>query len=176
MIRDAMFFVGGNFPAFLFSAALLCAALGCGRERAAERLLSWILLLPVGVTGLWSALFHLIFPERTAALIGWQTSPFQYEVGMADLAIGVTACLAFQRTLGFKGATVSAASVFLLGDAVGRLHQMLIAGNFSLGNAGVPFFVDVICPPLSIILLIIAWRANQANSSLTAAMALRARL
>jgi hypothetical protein len=45
-------------------------------------------------------------------------SPFQFEVSMADLAIGATACIAFWRDLGFKAAAVSAASIFLLGDAV----------------------------------------------------------
>lgn len=46
-------------------------------------------------------------------------SPFQLEVGMADLAIGATACTAFWRDLNFKAAAVSAAYIFLLGDASG---------------------------------------------------------
>ena len=76
---------------------------------------------------------------------------------MADLAIGVTACLAFWRSIGFRAAAVCAASIFLLGDAVGHVHQMA-AGNFALGNAGVPFYMDVIGPVLSIAFLIIAVR------------------
>ena len=54
-----------------------------------ERLLAWILLLPIGVTGLWAGVSHVFFPAVAAAHIGWQTSPFQFEVGMADFAIGV---------------------------------------------------------------------------------------
>lgn len=152
----------------MLAAALACAALGWGRESAAERFLSWILLLPIGVTGLWAGLFHLLFPERSAAYIGWQPSPFQFEVGMADLAIGIIAVLAFQRTVPFKAAAVIASSVFLLGDAVGHVHQMLITNNFAQGNAGVPFFMDVICPVLSITLLIIVWRNSKAAGSLAA--------
>ncbi len=76
---------------------------------------------------------------------------------MADLAIGVTACLAFWRSIGFRAAAVCAASIFLLGDAVGHVHQMA-AGNFAPGNAGVPFYMDVIGPVLSIAFLIIAVR------------------
>jgi hypothetical protein len=52
---------------------------------AAERFLSWILLLPIGVTGPWAGAFHVFFPATAAALIGWEVSPFQFEVGMADL-------------------------------------------------------------------------------------------
>ena len=69
---------------------------------------------------------------------------------MADLAIGATAVVSFWCSLPFEAAAVCAASIFLLGDAVGHVHQMLEAGTFAPGNAGVPFFMDVICPVLSI--------------------------
>jgi hypothetical protein len=39
--------------------------------------------------------FHLFFPSIAAADIGWEVSPFQVEVGMADLAIGATAFASF---------------------------------------------------------------------------------
>jgi hypothetical protein len=78
-----------------------------------------MLLLPLGVTGLWAGAFHVIFPATAARFIGWDTSPFQLEVGMADLAIGATACIAFWRNLSFNATAVSAASIFLLGDADG---------------------------------------------------------
>ena len=57
---------------------------------------------------------------------------------MADLAIGATACLSFWRNLDFKAAVVMVNAIFLLGDAVGHVRQMLVAGNFAPGNAGRP--------------------------------------
>lgn len=163
MIAESIGFVLRNLPALLLVAALLIASLHRGRWSAAERYLSWILLLPIGVTGLWGALFHLFFPSVAAANIGWQPSPFQFEVGMADLAIGVTAFVSFWCSLPFKAAAVCAASVLFLGDAVGHVHQMIAAGNFAPGNAGVPFLIDIIGPVLSIILLAAAWRAEAAG-------------
>jgi hypothetical protein len=156
-------FVLRNLPVFLFVAALGLAATVRTGAHAADRFLAWILLLPVGVTGLWAALFHLFFPGVAAADIGWQASPFQFEVGMADLAIGVTACLSFWRNLDFKAAAVMASSIFLLGDAVGHVKQMLVAGNFAPGNAGVPFYSDVVLPVLMIGLLMIARRSRAAQ-------------
>ncbi len=50
---------------------------------------------------------------------------------MADLAIGATACLSFWRSLDFKAAAVMVSSIFLLGDAVGHVKQMIVAGNFA---------------------------------------------
>ena len=79
---------------------------------------------------------------------------------MADLAIGVTACVAFWRDLNFKAAAVIAASIFILGDAFGHIRQMWIAANFAPGNAGLPFYMDIICPLLAIALLIAAKRRS----------------
>ena len=158
MIREAIAFILSNLPAVMFAIAIAAAGATRVPQSIAERLLRWLLLLPIGVTGLWAGLFHVFFAERAAAYIGWETSPFQFEVGMADFAIGLTACIAFWRDLQFQAAAVCAASVFLLGDAVGHVRQMLAAGNFAPGNAGVPFYTDVICPLPAIALLIIACR------------------
>src|ERR1700761_1266236 len=160
MIASAVRFLVQTLPAVLFLLALLIAAATRRDGPVAERFLSWILLLPIGVTGLWAGAFHVFLPKTAASLIGWQVSPFQFEVGVADLAIGVTACIAFWRDLEFKAAAVCAASIFLLGDAVGHVREMAVAGNFAPGNAGVPFYMDVICPVLSIALLFAARRGR----------------
>ena len=148
MMAEAIPFVLRNLPVFLFVAALVLAGLSRSGGTTAERLLGWILLLPIGVTGLWAALFHLFFPDVAAADIGWQPSPFQFEVGMADLALGLTACVSFWRSLDFKAAAVMVNAIFLLGDAVGHVRQMIAAGDFAPGNAGVPFYGDIALPCL----------------------------
>ena len=73
---------------------------------------------------------------------------------MADLAIGATACLSFWRNLEFQGGGGDGQRDLLAGDAVGHVRQMIVAGNFAPGNAGAPFFADIILPVLTIILLI----------------------
>jgi hypothetical protein len=161
-MADLTPFVLRNLPLFLFVAALALAATIRTNVPAADRFLAWILLLPIGVTGLWAAVFHLFFPQIAAADIGWEVSPFQFEVGLADLAIGATACVSFWRSLDFKAAAVMASSIFLLGDAIGHVKQMIVAGNFASGNAGVPFYSDIALPLLAIILLIIVRRSEAA--------------
>jgi hypothetical protein len=158
MIGETLRFIFRDFPAVMLVLALLIAAVSKTRASAPERFLSWVLLLPIGLTGLWAAAFHIFLSHTASADIGWKPSPFEFEVGMADFAIGITACVAFWQDLSFKAAAVLAASVFLLGDAVGHVHQMLSAGNFSPGNAGVPFYTDIVCPVLAIVLLFLAQR------------------
>lgn len=165
MIASTIRFLLQNLPAVLFVLALVSAAATRREGSAAERFLSWILLLPIGVTGLWAGVFHVFLPERAASLIGWEVSPFQFEVGMADLAIGATACIAFWRDLSFKAGAVCAASVFLLGDAIGHVREMVMAGNFAPGNAGVPFYLDILAPLSAIALLFVASRRKAPRAS-----------
>jgi hypothetical protein len=165
MTAESIGFAIRNLPALLLVLALVLAALRPRHRAAAEWFLSWVLLLPIGVTGLWAGVSHIVFPAIAAAHIGWQVSPFQFEVGMADLAIGVTACIAFWCDLNFKAAAVSAASIFLLGDAIGHVRQMMVAGNFAPGNAGVPFYMDIICPVLAIALVVAAKRSMWARTN-----------
>ena len=159
LVGETIAFVLGNLPAFLFVAALIIAALTHAPANTAERYLAWLLLLPVGGSGLWAAVFHLFFPDVAARMIGWEPSPFQFEVGMADLAIGATAVLSFWRDLSFKGAIVMVNAIFLLGDAYGHVKQMIVAGNFAPGNAGTPFISDIALPVLTIVLLLAARRS-----------------
>jgi hypothetical protein len=63
--RSTGFFLR-NLPAFLFVAALVFASLLRGGGGAAERLLAWTLLLPIGVTGLWAGISHVFFPAMAA--------------------------------------------------------------------------------------------------------------
>jgi hypothetical protein len=162
MMADLIPFVLRNLPLFLFVAGLALAVASRSGAPIADRLLAWILLLPIGVTGLWAAVFHLFFPDVAAADIGWEPSPFQFEVGMADLAMGTAACISFWRSLDFKAAVVIINAIFLLGDAIGHVGQMIAAGNFAPGNAGVPFFGDLAFPVLALILLIIVQRSESA--------------
>ena len=175
MVAETIGFVLRNLPAILFVMALVLSASTHGHGTLVERLLAWVLLLPIGITGLWAGISHVFFPATAAAHIGWQVSPFQFEVGMADLAIGVTACVSFWRDLSFKAAAVCAASIFLLGDAIGHIRDMAVAGNFAPGNAGLPFYMDVICPALAITLLTMAMRERSAAWSRLKALKAKAR-
>jgi hypothetical protein len=107
------------------SLALLVLAVAAGilprpRPDTADRLLGLLLLLPIGAGAVWAAFFHVGFPQMSAEYIGWNVSPFQYEVGMADLAVGTTGILAFWRSWEFRAAAVCAAS---------QNHRRLACGN-----------------------------------------------
>jgi hypothetical protein len=145
-----------NLPSLLFAAAILIAVAHSGGARAA-RLLDWMLLLPVGIGSAWAGFFHIVFPEVAARSIGWQVSPFQFEIGVADMAIGMTAIAAFWRGMDFKSAVVIYVVLFNAGVAAGHLRQVM-AGDFAPNNFGLLLVVTIAEIILLPILLRRAWR------------------
>ncbi|HEU17671.1 MAG TPA: hypothetical protein ENO06_02945, partial [Methanolinea sp.] len=79
---------------------------------------------------------------------GWPTgSPFQREVGMWDLALGIVGllCLKF-RTIGFWTATVIGTGIFYIGAGLGHVYEMVAFGNYSPNNAGAVMYMDLLYP------------------------------
>jgi len=131
----------------------------------AQTLLAWLLLLSVGAQGIYTFVIHVFFPEQSAANIGWAVSPFQYEVGIADLTVGVLGVLAFWGNFGFRLAAVIAGVVWYWGDAIGHVKQMIVANNFAPGNAGPWFWTDVFVPMLLLACLLVVWRSGSETTN-----------
>jgi hypothetical protein len=87
MIAETLHFIFRDFPAVMLVLALLIAAVSKTRGCASERFLSWLLLLPIGLTGLWAGAFHLFLSHTASADIGWKPSPFEFEVGWPTLRL-----------------------------------------------------------------------------------------
>lgn len=129
----------------------------------AERLLSGINLFPVGLMSLWAAVGHIAFPEQAARAIGWATSPFQFEVGVANLGIGLVGLIAaFWSNWGFRAAVAVMTVGFLGGAAAGHVVQISETGNMADGNAGPILYTDILTPLALLILLALTWRRSRA--------------
>jgi len=120
----------------------------------AEVIFRWIVLFSLGFTGIYTFVMHAFFRIMSAAAIGWETSPFQFEVAMADLSLGVLGILSFRATYGFRLATVIASLCMLWGDALGHVKQMVINNNFTPGNAGTWFWLDIFVPLLLLLCIL----------------------
>jgi Na+/melibiose symporter-like transporter len=118
-----------------------------------DRLLRYVFVFPVGLMGLWAAFGHIAFPARVAQAIGWQTSPFQFEVGVANLGIGCAGLYAAFRSFEARLATNLALACFLIGAGIGHIREIISAGNFAAGNAGPILFTDLLTPTAIFLLL-----------------------
>jgi hypothetical protein len=152
-------------PILAWLAALLVAGAMCAlgpkpitSARVIDQLLRWILFFPVGLMGLWAFMGHVFVPAETAAAIGWAPSPFQFEVGMANLGIGMGGVIgAFVRSPGFRAAIGVVMLGFLGGAGVGHLVQISQTGNQAAGNAGPILYTDFLTP-LSVLGLVLLQR------------------
>ncbi len=114
--------------------------------------LVYLFFVYVGLMGVLTAYAHVFYPERTSASIGWATSPYEYEVGMADLTVGVLGLLCLWFPGDFWLATAIANAVWLLGDAAGHIRQLLLYNNHSPNNSGVFLYAEIATPLLILIL------------------------
>src|ERR1700684_4550105 len=99
------------------------------RGAIAATYLLYLLVIYVGLMGLLTAYAHVFRPEQTSASIGWSTSPYEYEVGMADLPLGLLGVLCLWIRGNFWLATAIANGVWFLGDAIGHIQQMRLNNN-----------------------------------------------
>jgi hypothetical protein len=110
----------------------------------------------VGVNGIITGTGHMLMPAQVAASIGWPTSRFQWEVGLADLSYGVAGVMAPSFGRGFWLATIVVFSIFMLGAAVGHVRSMIAEHDFAPGNAGYIFWYDIVVPALLIVLYVVS--------------------
>ena len=125
------------------------------RGRVVEVALLYLFVFYVGAGGLMGALGHTLRAKEIALGIGWQPgSPFQFEVGMANLAFGVLGIMCLWQRGEFWTATGIGVAVLFLGCAYGHVYEMVAHHNYAPYNAGVGiFFNDAVLPVLILILL-----------------------
>lgn len=140
----------------IFTLGHLTYKKGWHLPKALRVFLSYILFFNVGVMGLLGAYAHVFMGPETAALIGWEAgSPFQFEVGMANLSYGIIGMMAFWIRDRFWDATIIGWSIFLLGCFVGHMINYSTTGNAALYNTGPAiWFNDLFLPLLALSLLL----------------------
>ena len=160
------------FNVFFAVVALIAASihLACSPRRRssgaaiAGTYLIYLLFIYVGLMGLLTAYAHVFRSAQTSASIGWAPSPFEYEVGMADLTVGVLGVLCLWLRGNFWLATAIANAVWLLGDAVGHIRQMVLYNNHAANNSGIFLAAELVTPVVILILAIYHCRATRSVS------------
>ena len=95
---------------------------------------------------------HVFFADEVAASIGWAAgSPFQMEVGFANLAIGVLGAATFWRR-DFWLPYLIASSMFGWGAGLTHLLDPAQLGNYAPNNAGPILYTDFFVPLTRLIL------------------------
>jgi hypothetical protein len=122
-----------------------------------ERLEIWQRWWAIGALGfgsLWMTVSFLAVPDVMATAIGFNRTPFMFEIAFANLGLAV---------MGFRAASASAreritiglgAGMFLWGAVVGHVYQWFAGGDHAPGNTGGVLVYDVLIPAIMIILAV----------------------
>jgi len=164
-------------PILLWVAALAAAGIAIWRGPrpitrgfVVDRLLRYLFLFPLGLQGLWGFVGHVFFPLQSAAAIGWPDTPFQLEVGMTNLGLGLASLYAAFRGFEARLAAALAAASFLIGAGLIHIKDIVAEGNFAPGNAGPIMVTDFLTPIAVLVLLFFASDAWRPKSPATLAL------
>jgi hypothetical protein len=112
-----------------------------------------LLFYSVGLGMLWAGLFHAYGQQTVAPMIGWQPSPFEYELGWAEIGLAVVALLSLWRGTEFRLAATIIFVIFSFAAAAQHIAQIRFQHNYAPFNAGlVLWFGDIVLPLLLLIL------------------------
>lgn len=132
------------------------------RLRKAEVYLIYLFMLGVAASGLSGFFGHVFIPDAVAESIDWpKGSPFQQEMGFANLALGVLGLIAAGRRDGFREATVIAVAVVGVGATVVHVTDILQEGNLAPGNS-IQNVGNLLKPAVLIAVLIVSRRSEPA--------------
>jgi len=140
------------------------------RSFVIDRLLRYLFIFPLGLQGLWAFVGHTVFSEDAAREIGWADTPFQYEVGVANLGLAFASLYAAFRGFEARMAAALAAGCFLAGAGIIHIRDIALTGNLAPGNAGAIMITDFLTPIAVFVLLFLSTEAWRPKSPATLAL------
>lgn len=153
-----------NLGAILIVVALFVAAARVAREKArrvpvnvADVYWQEQLFYSVGISFVYGGLIHAFFQQLASSDIGWTPSPFEYELGFAEVGLGIVALLSRFRSFDMRLAVTIVFAVFSFAAAAQHIYFIVCCGNMHPGNAGIVLWVNDIALPL--FLAFLAWRS-----------------
>lgn len=121
-------------------------------QAISTNLLFYQLVITLTLTGVQGFLGHVFKSDMVAEYIGWEKgSPFQKELGYAELGYGIAGVICIWMSREFWLATIIITSPLFIGAAIVHLKEMMKSKNFKPGNS-IILLPDLIIP-LSLIVL-----------------------
>ena len=144
-----------NFPIIMYVLAIVISLFSGGIS--SKRMFALMLFMAVGLSGIWGFAMHVFFPSIASKDIGWQANSFEFEVGLANLGLGISGIIAAFASWGYRAAVTTVTTTFLWGAAIGHIRQIILLHNYNPGNAGTILVTDILIPLTLLILLAISY-------------------
>lgn len=143
-----------------------------GRPRTSDRVIEisllYLLAVGAGVSGIVGFMGHAFDAAKIARSIGWQPgSPFQFEVAIANLSLGVLGLMCIRVRGSFWLATGIGTSVMFLGCNYQHLYDAFAHNNYAPNNYGIINVFEFVWPVAVLILLVPYMRSWSRSCKLT---------
>jgi hypothetical protein len=104
----------------------------------------------IGWAGIGAGIAHIFFGKSISRSIGFGSSPFELEVGFANLAMGVVAILAANHGSDYWWAIILVSAIYRLGCGVGHVISIVRDRNLAVNNTAI-LFIDFVVPAFLIV-------------------------
>ncbi len=151
-------FLTGHFSLLMLILAMALSA----TSWSGQVLCRYMLLFPVGVVGIFGFFLHAFAPVYAADRMGWQTSPFQFEVAAANLGVGIAGITAFWKNWDFALGVTLIAFFFIMGGAYSHLFEVLFSQDYNPANTGMIIYPDILIS-LILVLSLCFWKQEIRN-------------
>lgn len=125
--------------------------------RLAEQLHQQLLFWVVGFQSLFVFIIHVTHPQISTAIAGWPATPLLFQMAMVNLSFGILGLLSTFSSLGFKTATTLGYAIWVLGDGLGHLFNIL-TDTPDDSNIGFLLYTDIAIPLIFVMLLMIVYQ------------------
>ncbi|MDQ2992986.1 MAG: hypothetical protein M3R30_09245 [Candidatus Eremiobacteraeota bacterium] len=167
-IAAVISWIFANTAVWLFLVAVIVTIVKLRRARFARRVVTasyvlWgeVLFYTLGIGFVYIGVMHAYFGNLVAPTIGWAQSPFEYELGWAEIGLGIVALLSLWRGFEMRLAATLIFAIFSFAAAAQHISQMLRVHNYAPGNAGLILWWGDIALP--IVLLVLAGLSREAQ-------------
>ncbi len=154
--------IGGLLPfigVVLFAGATIVQFAGGAGDDWGPTFLANAVTYLIGWAGVGAGISHILFGRRISKTIGFEKSPYELEVGFADLAMGVVALLASGYAPEFSLAVIMINAIFRVGCGIGHVRSMIRDRNYAINNTAI-LFVDFVVPAFLIVTYYAVGRAS----------------
>lgn len=159
-IRDTISFILGNIEIPLLVVAIIVTIVKMRRAGAKHQVMTaaytlWgeTLFYCIGLGFVYVWYMHAYMADFVAPLIGWQPSPFEWELAWAELGLAVVALISLWRGFEMRLAASLVFAIFAFGAAAQHIEQIIKSHNYAPGNAGLVLWFGDIALPIFILLL-----------------------
>lgn len=99
----------------------------------------------IGWAGVGAGISHIFFGKKISKSIGFDSDPYELEVGFADLSFGIVALLAPHFSTDYWFAIILVSSMYRVGCGIGHIKQIIQTKNYAVNNT-VILFTNFVVP------------------------------